>query len=170
MFNGSAKWIVDFESLDGSFAADPATGGGIKIPVHRGGCHRHVRMQLHSHNIVKIVPLHDWSTGANLFDIVPSGDNPFGKQKSRGQFHILSGSPHGDRNTFPLGLAVGPILQSNFKWFFDRQLIWSGVRKWAGGIGGKERVLSRIEFGCHAPNLFIVYWPNLAGLNDISLL
>lgn len=120
MFNRLAKLVVDFKGLDGRFAADPATGSGIKIPVHRGGLHRHVRVQLHSHNIVKILPFDDWSTWANFFYVVPSGNNPFGKQKSRSQFHILSGSPHGYRNTFPMRLLVDPILQSNFKRFFDR--------------------------------------------------
>ncbi len=88
--------VVDFEGLNGSFAADPATGGGIKIPVHRHGLHRHRGVKLYSHNILKVLPFDDRSTWANLFDVVPSGNDPFGKQKSGGQLQIVSGSPHGN--------------------------------------------------------------------------
>ena len=113
---GSPAFDLCLNSFDGGFAADAAAGGGVEVAFQAIEIHFDARVQFHRDGIAELprvaIGLVRPTDLANLRGVV---EDAFGEQKTGGQFEIVAGGTHRDRDGF--------AAEADFERLFDGQQI-----------------------------------------------
>lgn len=105
--------VFNIECLKRRFATHSATGGGVEIALQPFPVDLDVRLKLDG-ELVRF-----GSTGFDRCDVIARFDEAFGEEEAGGEFYIVAGGSHGDRDGLGVPAILVAIAETDFKGFLD---------------------------------------------------
>src|ERR1035441_226345 len=97
---GQYRAALRLERFDGGFAADPAARRGVEMALEPFVVHLDIRIKFDGYRVAGLPWIRAALGSANLMDLLEATENTLGEKESGGQFEIVTGSPHSERDGF----------------------------------------------------------------------
>jgi hypothetical protein len=114
---------TQLEGLHGGLAAYAAAGGGVEIPLQAAHVDRDAGPQRDPHAVLPAALAVTRAARVHGLDLVERTQQPLPDEKTSGQFAIVAGRPHGDRDGLPFARCDRAMSDLNFQRLLQRDVI-----------------------------------------------